>query len=105
MGDVCFRAPERAVLDPSGRRLWAHVLRFEPGRAWLVPAEPSGLTFGDSVEVSFFAAEGPPMRMCAVVTWLGREALAVDVQHAADRDFTRQWAASGVAAVSRRRAA
>lgn len=90
MDAMTFDRPSRVVIEPDGRRIWSYVMRFEPGRVWIVPGEAAHLGFGDPVRLSF-EGDGPRIAMSGVVTWSGTDAIAVDVAHELDRHLTRAW--------------
>lgn len=98
MRALTYDRPTRAVLEPNGRRIWAYVMRFEPGRVWLVPGEDPNLGFGAPVRLCF-ELDGPTIAMSGVVTWVGADALAVDVSHDVDRALTRGWSRGHSAAL------
>ena len=100
MREVSFEPPSRVVLEPQGARIWGYVMRFEAGRVWVVPGDEAPVRFGEPVRLSF-EGQGPTMTMTGVVTWIGVDALAIDVAHFVDRQLTAAWALGRPAPVPR----
>jgi hypothetical protein len=116
-----FPVPDRVALEVPGCRVWAYVMRIEPGRFWLVPgelvsevrraergrergtdpgsAEPAPLRPGVSLRLSFYPPKGPGVAMAGRVLWVGSDALSVEVEHPCDVEFTHAWALGRAAAL------